>query len=235
MSVHSSTQLRVRHPVKRPDLELWKRAPPHIAIKAVEGRRDHPQVRDHVTGNWVDAARIAARKRRHISTIVAVPSSLPVRPSRKSRVRAGLVYAFLTALVVFGAQRGWQAVQTQQTDLRTSNIARVQSAAAAATQVRTDATGAVAEISGSNPRDILIAFCTRSGTYEPIALTAPGAGVRIGLVREPGDSSSRYTIEIVRRAGANDWVAGDGVEPLRAFPAQESPPGTPTVPVDWGS
>ncbi len=103
---------------------------------------------------------------------------------------------------------------------------------------KTDTTGQLVEVSGPDPRSVLIVFCTtgrQAGLRLPVELAPgapPSAAQRWGLFRsvdQPG--APTRAIRIRKDPQTGRWIAGDGRTPI---PTEEPPvlaPGAKTVPV----
>lgn len=102
---------------------------------------------------------------------------------------------------------------------------------------KTDAEGRVTEVSGPDPKTVLLGLCKHTqfaATFSPIALAPsvpPSAGDRLGFVRDSGDFSAQRCVSIHRDFRTGRWFAGDGREPLEIQRAPTLPPGTAITPL----
>lgn len=102
---------------------------------------------------------------------------------------------------------------------------------------RTDAHGRVTEVSGPDPKTVLVGLCKHaqfSATLSPIAVAPavpPSAGDRLGFVRDMNDLSVQRCVSIHRDFRTGRWFAGDGREPLEIQRAPTLPPGTEITPL----
>jgi hypothetical protein len=92
-----------------------------------------------------------------------------------------------------------------------------------AAEVRTDDWGRVVEVSGPDPVSVLQAYCEKSEPHrrlEPLVLVPSvlpsSTRVRHGLLRDPSDRDTLFSIQIREERERNRWVAGDGEQPLLA-------------------
>jgi len=108
----------------------------------------------------------------------------------------------------------------------------------AMTASKSDAVGQVTEITGPDPRSVLISFCEtgrQSGRREPVEIAPvvpPHLALRLGIFRsldQPGAPSRAIRIREDSQTGR--WVAGDGRGPIQTEVPPAQPPGTQTIPV----
>jgi hypothetical protein len=91
---------------------------------------------------------------------------------------------------------------------------------APATKVSRDRSGAVLQVRGASPADVLREFCASSPpgrTFEPVALAhgvPPSRGLRVGLIRDLSDLTNDFAIYILRNERSGQWEAGDGQRPV---------------------
>jgi hypothetical protein len=107
---------------------------------------------------------------------------------------------------------------------------------------KTDTTGQLVEVSGPDPRSVLIVFCStgrQAGLRQPVEISPgipPSAAQRLGIFRsidQPGAPTRAIRIRKDPRTGR--WIAGDGRTPIATEEPPAPAPGTQTVPVSLGS
>jgi len=180
-----------------------------------------------------------------------------VPPSRISVPRGPMNYIIygIGAVVLCGLGvqifHAWGEYQT----LRGANLIATQAnAAARARQARlkptpppppppltvdkTDAVGQLTQITGPDPRTVLISFCQtgrQSGHWVPIEIVPavpPHPSLKLGIFRsldQPG--APPRAIRIWEDAKTGRWVAGDGRGPIPTENPPIQPPGTQIIPV----
>lgn len=103
--------------------------------------------------------------------------------------------------------------------------------------VKTDLQGRVVEVSGPDPKTVLVGLCAQSEfsrTLTPIALAPavpPSAGDRMGLLRDMNDLSVARYVAIHRDLRTGRWFTGDGLNPLEIQRADTLPPSTAITPI----
>jgi len=107
-----------------------------------------------------------------------------------------------------------------------------------ATRVRTDAMGRVIEVTGPDPRSVLIAYCEASDSIlglSPLEITSTVPRfrrARLGLFRDFGALDTTYAIRIRRDASTGRWSAGGPSDaPIPVKPAPRLPPDAIRIPV----
>ena len=107
---------------------------------------------------------------------------------------------------------------------------------------RTDAAGQLVEVSGPDPRSVLVAFCNtgrNAGRRQPFGIgpsLPPSAAGRMGLFRSLDQPEAPLrAIRIWREARSGRWSAGNGHDPITTEPAPDLPPGLTIVPVGAGA
>ena len=142
-------------------------------------------------------------------------------------------------LVVFAgvtAFQAWRMADWSQDSERAAAADRRQRTIAT-TRVLRDEQGRMTEISGSDPRHVLLAYCSSeqgAARRKPleVAHSVPlEANVRLGIFTDPTEHGARYAIRIRKEGGARRWVAGGDGEPIAVAKAPRLPPGTPRIPV----
>ena len=171
-----------------------------------------------------------AVRRRAAEERAAAP---PERVGRSAR-RLLLVALFVVVLTAAGSFETWRYQNWMQQNTQDAATLR-QRRTIAATRVVQDESGRVTEISGLDPRRVLLAYCSTFTGYdrrEPLEIAPlhpPDPGVRLGIFSDR--QGIRYVIRIHRRGGARNWVAGGRGEPILVSDAPQIAPGTPTIPV----
>lgn len=101
---------------------------------------------------------------------------------------------------------------------------------------KTDAEGRVTEVSGPDPKSVLVGLCRHpqfAKAIAPIALVPavpPSTGDRLGIVRDVGGLSAERCVSIREDRRTGRWLAGDGRNPLEIQRAPTLPPGTEITP-----
>jgi hypothetical protein len=108
----------------------------------------------------------------------------------------------------------------------------------AATGVRKDSLGRVLEVTGPDPKSVLIAYCEASESIlglSPLEITGTVPrfrNARLGLFRDLGALDSVYAIRIRKDASTGRWSAGGTSDaPIPVRPAPHLPPDVVRIPV----
>ena len=167
----------------------------------------------------------------------------PIRAHRpvtsRSPGRMTLLVTTLALVVLLaGGLATWQEWEALRSSERAAVAERRQRAIKSTSIVRDDV-GRMTEISGTDPRDVLVAYCSEvvegDQPRKPLEVAQPVPpehGVRLGIFTDPRQRGAKFAIRIERRGGARRWSAGGNGEPVRVIKAPELPPLTPRVPVD---
>jgi hypothetical protein len=97
--------------------------------------------------------------------------------------------------------------------------------------------GRVTEITGPDPKTVLLRLCQHpqfAETLSPIALAPafpPSTGARLGLIRDVADPERPRCVAIHRDSRSGRWSAGNGLEPLEIQLAPKLPPETILTPL----
>lgn len=105
------------------------------------------------------------------------------------------------------------------------------------TNERIDATGQLVEVTGPDPRNVLMAYCEAgAGTRQAIEIlpaVPPNPGLRYGLFYSlsHGETAQQRVIPIRKDAVTGRWVAGNGRSPIVSMAPPLQPSGTRGSPV----
>ncbi|MGH9797590.1 MAG: hypothetical protein ACRD5D_05475, partial [Candidatus Polarisedimenticolia bacterium] len=108
---------------------------------------------------------------------------------------------------------------------------------------RTDTVGQLVEVTGPDPKSVLIVFCTsgrQAGRREPVGVAAalpPSPSARLGLFRslDANNMPSLRAIRIRRDPQSGRWTAGDGRGPILTEIAPVLPAGAEISPIGAGA
>ena len=148
-----------------------------------------------------------------------------------------LVTALVLVVLAASASKSWQKIDAAATSERAVAAEKIRRVIES-TNTRLDDHGRVTEISGTDPRHVLIAYCNKVDEKKrptPIEIVQPNPpenGVRMGVFTDPRNGGGRYAIRIERRGGARNWVAGGNGEPVAVVQAPDVPPLAPRIPID---
>ena len=160
----------------------------------------------------------------------------PVASSPSRRITL-LVAALALVVLASVAFESWQKIEAAATSQRAA-AAEKRRRAIESTNTRRDVLGRVTEISGADPRHVLIAYCSkvngdeRSKPVEIVQPDPPETGVRLGIFTDAQHSGARFAIRIERRGGVRSWVTGGDGEPVAVFEAPDVPPLAPRILID---
>jgi len=103
------------------------------------------------------------------------------------------------------------------------------------TTERIDPTGQLVEVTGPDPRNVLIAYCEAGGgtrrAIEILPAVPPNPGLRYGLFQSLAHENSQRIIPIRKDAVTGRWVAGNGRAPILSMVPPLQPSGTRGVSV----
>ena len=148
-----------------------------------------------------------------------------------------LVMALVLVVLAASAFKSWQKIDAAATSERAAAAEKIRRVIES-TKTRLDDQGRVTEISGTDPRHVLIAYCNkvdgkkRPTPVEIVQPNPPENGVRMGVFTDPRNGGDRYAIRIERRGGARSWVAGGNGEPVAVVQAPDVPPLAPRIPIN---
>jgi len=107
------------------------------------------------------------------------------------------------------------------------------------TVTRTDAVGQLIEVTGPDPRSVLLGFCNAgraAGHRRPFGIAPsvpPGGGIRMGLfINQDQPDAPVRAVRIHRDPRSGRWSVGDGRTPIVTENAPSLPDGAKILPVD---
>ena len=177
---------------------------------------------------------IEAIRKRGARKPIQVPQPVTSGPPQRMAL---LVTALVLVVLAAGAFKSWQKIDAAATSERVAAAEKLRRVIES-TNTRLDDRGRVTEINGSDPRHVLIAYCSKvNGDKRPkpveiVQPDPPENGVRLGIFTDPRHGGDRFAIRIERRGGVRSWVAGGDGEPVAVFEAPDVPPLAPRIPID---
>jgi hypothetical protein len=173
---------------------------------------------------------------------VAPPPAMVERKRRSaSALQKLLVLGLATAVVVVVSQGIWKRYLAELNASRPAPVMSARPVEVVATpasapvvpdplrgvEIRTDPAGEIVELSGPDPRSVLLAYCSAgvaAGQREPLELAAPVPGLRMGIFQDYGALGMLHAIKIRKNVRSGQWVAGNGHHPIRSVDAVQVPP-----------
>ena len=157
----------------------------------------------------------------------------PLRPRGPTILALGLVALMATAVLVQGQDRlARMAREAEASTPRPTALGparrttasvepRTENRELTTTEIVTDESGQVVQITGPNSLEVLRGYCTTSRWLEMFELRRWAPGFHVGVFRDLNELDSLQSIRIRKDADSGRWFAGDGQQPLASTIGRE--------------